>query len=192
MYALRSALEQKKARCGKLSIQCRGKAKNKSIVLIMREAEVIAQFPIVEEFLLNKDNQLRNFMETDRIRRYLAKKARTATANSIKDLRTGMRHVNLKAKILEVAEPKHVVTRFGNHVSVAKALIADETGTIKLFLWSGQISAVSAGDTVEIENAKVSTFRGERYVNLGKKGTLKNARILKPQVKSIGLSTPML
>ena len=131
-------------------------------------------------------------METDRIRRYLAKKARTATANSIKDLRTGMNHVNLKVKILEVAEPKHVVTRYGNHASVAKVLIADETGAIKLCLWNGQIEAVSAGDTVQIENAQVSAFRGERQMSLGKTGTLRNVEIFKPQVTSIDLPAPKL
>jgi replication factor A1 len=192
LHALCSAKEHKKSRCAKLLIQCRGKTKNKFIFLIKRESEVIAQFPILEEFLLNRSNQLRNFMETDRIRRFLAKKARTATANSIKDLRTGMNHVNLKAKILEVAEPKHVVTRYGNHASVAKALIADETGTIRLCLWNGQIASVSAGDTVQIENAQVSTFRGERQMSLGKTGSLSNVEIFKPQVTSIDLSTPRL
>jgi replication factor A1 len=192
LHALRSAKEHKKSRCDKLLIQCRGKIKNKFIFLIKRESEVIAQFPIVEEFLLNRSNQLRNFTETDRIRRYLAKKDRTATANSIKDLRTGMNHVNLKAKILEVAEPKHVVTRYGNHASVAKALIADETGTIKLCLWNGQIAAVSAGDTVQIENAQVSAFRGERQLSIGKTGTLSNVEIFKPQVTSIDLLAPKL
>jgi len=136
------------------------------------ESEVVAQFPISEEFLFNESNHLRNFMDTDVIRRYIARKARTATANSIKDLQTGMRHVNLKVKILEVAEPKHVFTRYGNHASVAKASIADETGTIKLNLWNGQIGSVSAGDTVQIENARVSTFRGERQMSLEKTGSL--------------------
>jgi len=112
------------------------------------------------------------FMKTERIRRYLARKARTATANSIKDLRNGMTHVNLKAKILEVAETKHVVTRYGNYASVAKASIADETGKINLCLWNGQIASVSAGDTVQIENARVSAFRGERQMSIGKTGTL--------------------
>ena len=158
----------------------------------MRESEVVAQFPMTEDFLLNESNQLRNFMETDRIRRYLSKKARTATANSIKDLQTGMNHVNLKAKILEIAEPKHVVTRYGNYASVAKALIADETGTIKLCLWNGQIAAVSAGDTVQIENAQVSAFRGEIQMSLGKTGTLSNVEIFKPQVASIDLATSEL
>ena len=154
----------------------------------MRESEVIAQFPIDEEFLLNKNNQLRNFMETDRIRRYLSKKNRTATANSIKDLRTGMNHINLKAKILEVAAPKHVVTRYGNNASVAKVLIGDKTGTIKLCLWNGQIDSVSVGDIIQIENARALKFRGEKYLNLGKKGTL-NSEVLKPQLKAMELPT---
>ena len=177
LYCLRSAEEHEKSRCAKLSIQCRGKTRNKCIFLIKRDSEVIAQFPIDEEFLFNESNHLRNFMGTDEIRKYLARKARTATANSIKDLRTGMHHVNLKAKILEVAEAKHVVTRYGNHASVAKALIADETGTIKLCLWNGQIAAASAGITVQIENAQVSTFRGERQIIIGKTGTLSNVEI---------------
>ncbi len=185
LYALRTAEEHKKSRCGKLSIQFRGETKNKLIFLIKRESEVIAQFPIDEEFLLNRSNQLKNFMETDKIRRYLSKQAITATVNAIKDLQTGMNHVNLKVKILEVAEPKQVVTRYGNHASVAKALIADETGTIKLCLWNGQIAAVSAGDTVRIENAQVSSFRGERHMSLGKKGTISNVENFKSQAASI-------
>jgi len=179
LHALRLAEEHKKSRCDKLSIQCRGKTKNKFIFQIKRESEVIAQFPIGEDFLLNRSNQLRNFMETDRVHKCLLKKARTATANSIKDLRTGMK-------------PKHVVTRYGNHASVAKALIADETGTIKLCLWNGQIATVSAGDTVQIENAQVSAFRGESQLSLGKTGTLSNVEIFKPQVTSIDLSAPKL
>jgi replication factor A1 len=186
LHALRSAKEHKKSRCDKLLIQCRGKIKNKFIFLIKRESEVIAQFPIVEEFLLNRSNQLRNFTETDRIRRYLAKKDRTATANSIKDLRTGMNHVNLKAKILEVAEPKPVVTRYGNKATVAKVLIGDETGTIKLCLWNGQINDVSVGDVIQIENAQASMFRGERQLSLGKRGTLNN-EVPKPRLKSMEL-----
>ncbi len=96
LHALRSA-QGHKSNCGNLSIQCRGKIKTKLIFLVMRDSEVIAQFRMEREFLLNKSNHLKNFMETDRIRRYLARKARTAIANSIKDLRKGMRHVNLKA-----------------------------------------------------------------------------------------------
>jgi replication factor A1 len=78
---------------------------------------------------------------------------------------------------LEVTQPKHVVTRYGNNASVAKALIADETGKIKLCLWNEQIDSVAAGDTVQIENARTSAFRGERQLSLGKKGTLNNIEL---------------
>jgi len=65
-----------------------------------------------------------------------------------------------------------VFTRFGNYASVANALIADETGTIKLCLWNEQIKSISVGDTVQLENARVSTFRGERQLRIGKNGML--------------------
>jgi replication factor A1 len=185
LYALRAA-QGHKSNCGNLSIQCRGKIKTKLIFLIKRGSEVIAQFRMDREFLLNKSNQLKNFMETDRIRRYLSKKNRTSPVYSIRDVRAGMSHVNLKAKILEVAEPKRVVTRYGNNASVAKVLIGDETGTIKLCLWNGQIEAVSVGDIIQIENAQASVFRGERFLSLGKKGTLNN-EVLKPQLKAMEL-----
>ncbi|MCK4884725.1 hypothetical protein KAS24_01520 [Candidatus Bathyarchaeota archaeon] len=190
LYALRSA-EEHKSNCGNLSIQCRGKIKTKLIFLVMRASEVIAQFRVERDFLLIKSNHLRNFMDTDRIRRYLVRKARTAIANSIKDLRKGMRHVNLKVKILEVAEPKHVFTRYGNRAAVAKASIADETGTIKLCLWNAQIDSVSAGDIVQIEDARVGAFRGESQLSLGKKGTL-NVESFKPPVTSMDLPTPKI
>jgi replication factor A1 len=65
-------------------------------------------------------------------------------------------------------------------------LIGDETGTIKLCLWNGQIDGVSVGNTVQIENAQASMFRGERQLSLGKKGTL-NTEVLKPRLKSMEL-----
>jgi replication factor A1 len=185
LESLRTA-QGHESHCGNLSIHCRGRIKTNVIFLIMRGSEVIAQFPIDGEFLLNKNNHLRNFMGTDRIHRYLAKKARTVTANTIKDLRVGMTHVNLKAKILEIAESKPVVTRYGNNVTVAKVLIGDETGTIKLCLWNGQMNGVCVGDVIQIENAQASMFRGERLLNLGKKGTINN-EALKPRLKSIEL-----
>ncbi|MEM3051026.1 MAG: hypothetical protein QXP44_06080 [Candidatus Bathyarchaeia archaeon] len=185
LLALRVA-QKHKSYCEGLSIQCRGKVKKALMFLVKKDSEVIAQFPIDREFLLNENSKLSNFMETDRIRKYLSKKARTAGASSIKDLRAGLSHVNLKAKILEVAEPMRVVTRYGNNATVAKVLIGDETGTIKLCLWNGQITNVSVGDVVQIENAQASMFRGERFLSLGKKGTM-NSEARKQQLKSIEL-----
>ena len=185
--ALLSAGENRKARCSNLSIECRGKIKDNVIFLIKKDSEVVAQLSVSEEFLSQEGNPIRNFMETDMVRKYIAKKAKFPVSYSIGDLRVGMNHVNLKAKVLEVTKPRQVFTRYGNYASLAKALIGDETGKIKLCLWNDQIDAVSAGDNVQIENARASTFRGEKQLSLGKKGTLNTIESLKTEMMATDL-----
>jgi len=173
-YALISASENQKSTCGSLSIECRSRQKNKVILLITKGTKVVAQFPIPEEFLLEQSNPIKEMLKTNVFRRHPITKDSGSHSFQIGDLRIGMRKVNLKAKVLEVAKPTLVFTRFGNYASVANALIADETGSIKLCLWNEQIDSVSTGDTVQIENASTSTFRGERQLRIGKKGILRN------------------
>jgi replication factor A1 len=55
---------------------------------------------------------------------------------------------------------------------VVNALIGDETGNIKLCLWEGQINSVALSDEIEIRNAQVCLFRGEKQLRLGKNGGL--------------------
>jgi replication factor A1 len=174
--ALLSAGENQKSSCGTLSIECRGKVKDKIIFLITENSQIVAQLSVSEAFLKKEGNPIRPFMETDLIRKHEAKKLRTPASYSIQNLRAGMNHVNLKAKVLEVTQPKQVFTRYGNYASLAKALIEDGTGQIKLCLWNDQIDAVSAGTTVQIENARTSTFKGERQLSLGKTGTVSNIK----------------
>ena len=181
-HALISAGENRKSQCGNLSIECRGRTLDTVVFLIMKGSRVVAQFPVSREFLLERSSSLKDFMKTDLIR-HLIKKNKGAHALRIRDLRTGMSHVNLKAKVLEIPRPKLVFTRFGNYVSVANALIADETGTIKLCLWNERIDSISVGDTIHIENARTSTFRGERQLSIGKNGTLSNTEVSGIQLK---------
>jgi len=190
--ALLSAGENRKAKCGNLSIECRGKTKGKVIFLIKKDSEVAAQLAVSEKFLSQKGNPIRDFMETDMVRKHLAKKTKFPVSYSIGNLRAGMNHVNLKAKVLEVTKPKQVFTRYGNYASLAKAVIEDETGQIKLCLWNDQIDAVSAGATVQIENARTSTFKGERQLSLGKKGTLNNLETLKSEMMPADQQQPNL
>ena len=173
-YALLAAGENGESKCGNLSIECRCKLKDRAIFLIMDGTEVVAQFSVSKNFLLQQGNPIRTFMETDMVRRYINKETKPAQAGAIQDLRAGMNNVKVAAKVLEVTKPKLIVTRYGNNARLAKAVIADETGKINLCLWNEQIDAVSAGDTVQIENAKVSMFSGERQLSIGKKGTLSN------------------
>jgi replication factor A1 len=184
-YALISAGENQKSRCENLSIECRCKTQDEMVFLITEDSRVIAQFPIFTDFLLDRSNLIKDFMKTDRIQRYIVRKNRGSRSLLIRDLHAGMKQVNLRARVLEIPRPRLVVTRFGNCASVAHALIADETGTIKLCLWNEQINSVSNGDTIQIENARTSTFRGERQLSLGKTGTLSNIEDLYSQLKEV-------
>jgi replication factor A1 len=176
--AVISAGENRKCRCGNLSIECRGKTKDKAMFLIMNDSKVVAQFPVSIELLLERINPIRKLMQTDMIRRHLVKKNKESCSLPIRDLRTGMSQVNLRARVLEIPEPRQVLTRFGNYASVAHALIEDETGTIKLCLWNEQIKSVSIGDTIQVDNARMSSFRGERQLSVGRKGTISNVETL--------------
>jgi replication factor A1 len=173
-YALILAAESKKSVCGNLSIERRGETRDKIMFLILASSKVVAQLSVFKEFLLEKGHPIRDFMQTEKIRRLLAKKAKQSSVVPIRDLRSGMTQVRLKAKVLEIPKPNLVYTRFGNYASVANALIADETGTIRLCLWNEQIDSISAGDTIQIENAKASTFKGQRQLSIGRKGLLCN------------------
>ena len=95
LNALRKAEDKKTVQCEHLTIQLRTKSKDKSIFLVKKDSQVIAQFPISNNFLLERNNQLSFFMETSTIRKYLAKKNRTTPSNNIKDLRPGMTKVSL-------------------------------------------------------------------------------------------------
>jgi len=91
----------------------------------------------------------------------------------IKDLREGMRRVNLVGKVVEKSATREVLSRYKDEVyRVATAILSDETGTVKLTLWNEQIDQVDVNDTVKIENGYVTTFRGEIQLNVGRYGKL--------------------
>ncbi|MEM4733146.1 MAG: OB-fold nucleic acid binding domain-containing protein [Candidatus Bathyarchaeia archaeon] len=91
----------------------------------------------------------------------------------ISELKNGMKRVNVEAKVVEKGAPRQVMSRFKDETyTVADAVIADETGRIKLTLWNEQIDQVNVDDTIRIENGYVTSFKGEPQLNVGKFGTL--------------------
>ena len=91
----------------------------------------------------------------------------------IRELRNGMKRVSVEAKVVEKSDPREVLSRFKDETyKVATAVIADETGTVKLTLWNDQINKVNVNDKVKVENGYVTSFKGEIQLNLGKYGML--------------------
>ena len=171
--ALVTAREQGTAICENLTIKYRGRIGKDEIFLITKDGKVVVQFRIALEFLLTKDIRFESWMNTDKIHKQIVKQdCGPRISTMIQDLRHGMKKVTVEAEVLEAPKSSLVQTRYGNSALVTNALIADETGKIKLCLWNEQANYVNVGDTIQIKNASVSAFRGERQLRLGKIGTI--------------------
>ena len=91
----------------------------------------------------------------------------------IKDLKNGMKRVEVEAVVMEKGNPRQVQSRFKDETyTVADAIVQDETGTIKLTLWNEQIDQVQVGNRIKIENGYVTSFKAEIQLNVGKYGKL--------------------
>jgi len=164
------AWKRQKSTCESLLIECREKTRDNAVFLITNGLRVVAQFPIPKR-ILEETSPLKELPSTRALRRRIAKRIKVKHPR-IGDLKSGMKRIDLRARILEIPRPRNVITRFGGFATVTNASIADETGIIQLPLWNKQIDAVSVGDTIRVENAHVVTFRGERQLRVGRGGQL--------------------
>ncbi len=174
--AIVRAWENGKAMCRGLNIQCRVKKRDRAIFLITEGCTVIAQFPI-QEYILKETNPLKGFdYVQERVKHAAKMKARKSLEShhiQIGNLKPGMKRISLRARVIEISKPKSVLTKFFDYVVFANATLADETGKINLALWNGRINMISINDIVQIENANVIVFRGEKQLRTGRNGRLK-------------------
>jgi len=165
------ARENSEVTCGKLTIECRLKTNSRDVFLITKDYQVVAQFSL-PKFFLDQPNPI-GASKCNYLQRKVTVKEAEEIPRNIADLRCGLKHVNVKARVLSVPKPTLVFTRFGEYARVTNALIADETGAIKLCLWNEKINMVSVDSVIQIENASVSKFHGEKQLKLGKTGRLR-------------------
>ncbi len=170
--ALVNSKEQGKSAVEDLTIEYRGSVNDQAIFLIKKEGNVVAQFRVPEETLSKADVSFDNWMETRKVRKEIARQTPTPAHVKIEDLRVGMKKVNVVAEVLETAKPSKVHTQFRDNALVSNATIGDETGKILLCLWDQQVDAVSTGENIEVANAHVASFKGERQLRLGKNGKI--------------------
>lgn len=90
----------------------------------------------------------------------------------INELKGDMNNVEVSGEIVEISQPREVMTRFGNS-KVATAKLKDDTGTVDLSLWGKQIDMFQVGDKVEVTSGYTKTFRDNVQVNVGKQGSIK-------------------
>jgi hypothetical protein len=169
------AWENRESTCKKLTIECRRKTRYSAIFLITADYKVVAQFPI-PEYLLKETDPLKEFgYVLEHARRVFAKERERsgATCLRIKDLKAGMKRVSLRARVVEISEPRLALTRFNDNVMFANVILSDGTSAVKLTLWNGRIKMVSVNDIVQIENAYVIVFKGELQLRMARSGRLK-------------------
>jgi hypothetical protein len=164
------AWKSQQSTCNNLLIECRKRTHDHAVFLITNNRKVVAQFPIPKH-ILEENSPLKEFAYVKAPRKTTVE-GRNVRTLQIRDLKSGMNQINLEAKVLEIPKPIPVVTRFGEFAKVTNVSVKDKTGIIKLPLWNNQIDTVSVGDVIQVENARVVTFRGERQLRVGRGGQL--------------------
>lgn len=103
---------------------------------------------------------------------------RLGVVSQIDSLHFGLRGLSFKARVVKKSAVRAVTSRDGTPLLVCDVTLSDGTGEIPLAVWNSQISTVAEGDLVQIENARVRSFRGKIQLSLSKKiGVL---TVLKP------------
>ena len=170
--ALVHAKDDGKTVVGDLYVEYRGDVGDQAIFLITKDSKVVAQFRVPSETLSRTDVSFDSSMDTGRVRKEIARQNPGPTHLKIEDMRVGMKKINVTAEVLDVSEPAKVHTQFRDNAIVSNAVIEDETGKILLCLWDQQVNMIHSGDFIDVKNAHVAMFKGEKQLRLGKNGTV--------------------
>lgn len=167
--ALTKAWIDDETRYEQLEVTCRKVDHGLATLLITCNDKVVCQFPISLE-ILEKPEHFKTLLPTLSTPVILHRDGSTET--HICDLRAKMKDITVKARVVEVPTKRLVNTRYGWEAYVSNILLADTTGTVRLSLWNNQIDDVSVGDTVNIENASATWYRGELQLRIGRSGKI--------------------
>ncbi len=164
------AWQCQESKCECLLIECRLKTRDYSIFLITEGFNVVAQFH-VPNHILQETNPIKNFISEKNLRPKIMAKVNVENP-SIRELRIGMKGIRLTGKVIKISKSNTVYSRFGEEKTVANAKLSDETGFIQFPLWDQQIETIAPGDLIQIENAYVTSFKGELQLRIRKRGKL--------------------
>jgi replication factor A1 len=91
----------------------------------------------------------------------------------VSDVRPNKVVDDLVLRVVELSEPRMIVTKFGRESKVCDAWAEDAHGErIRLSLWNGEIERVAEGTTVRITNGWARNYRDSLQVSSGLHGNL--------------------
>jgi len=88
----------------------------------------------------------------------------------IRDLKPGMGNVDIKVKVSNISKSKQIITGAGVDHEIVELEVQDETGSMTVVLWDDKIIPIKVGDTLQIKNGFVTSFKGVWRINVGKYG----------------------
>ena len=89
----------------------------------------------------------------------------------ISELNIGQGNVEVEGTVKEIGETK-TFNKFGKDLSVANAILEDESGSMKLTLWNDDVTRFKDGDKLKVVNGYVNEFQGEKQLTSGRFGKL--------------------
>ena len=81
-----------------------------------------------------------------------------------------MGNVNIKVKVSNISKSKQIITGAGVDHEIVELEVQDETGSMTVVLWDDKIIPIKVGDTLQIKNGFVTSFKGVWRINVGKYG----------------------
>jgi hypothetical protein len=186
--ALVSAREKgSKTNCQDLTITYRGSTED-AFFMITKSSTIVCQFKIPETLLHQTDLNFEKWMDTNKVRNQLKRQSMAQLTKQVQDLRHGMKNITLEAQVIQTVLLK-VYTQYGKTALLTNALIGDATGQVHLCLWNEQGNWVSEGDQIQIKNASVAVYKGERQVRLGKSSQITVLSSLPPSNVTVSCLT---
>ena len=155
--------------CGELEIKIRDRGKQSIFYMFSVNGKTLGQADIQDASvrkLTRLPKEYSNFLEMKDKR---GDSNRSGMTSQIGNLQFGFRGVSFQARVVKKSEVRAVTSRDGTPLLVCDVTLSDATGEIPLAVWNNQISTVSEGDTVQIENASVRSYRGKIQLSLGRK-----------------------
>lgn len=163
-----------KAKHGKFSIELRNAGEDSSTYMFSVDGKPLSQAKIPNTSINKLKRLPEELADFDREQDDYEAKLKPKTDRPISDLRFGLRGISFKAQVVKKSEVRAVTSKDGNPLLVCSVTLSDGTGEIPLVVWNSQIATVSEGDFVQVQDARVGSFRGEKQLSLDRKtGALK-------------------
>ena len=161
--------QRRTAQCGDLQIEIRSSGARSSMYMFSAKGKTLAQADLQTDSI-NKlkrlPAELSSFLETEE---KPANLNRLGMTSEIGSLRYGLSGVSFKARVVQKSAVRAVTSKDGTPLLVCDVTLSDGTGEIPLAVWNNQIGGVAKGDLIQIENARVRSFRGQIQLFLGRK-----------------------